>query len=103
MDNFLKENERIDDLQINNLKIIQNKNGFCFGIDSVLLSDFAKGIKDNSKIIDLCTGTGIISILLTAKTKPENIIGVELQRNVADMARRSVIMKGIDSKVDILI
>ena len=102
MDNFLKENERIDDLQINNLKIIQNKNGFCFGIDSVLLSDFAKGIKDNSKIIDLCTGTGIISILLTAKTKPENIIGVELQRNVADMARRSVIMNGIDSKVDIL-
>ena len=83
----LKENERIDDLQINNLKIIQNKNWFCFGIDSVLLSDFTKNIKNNSKIIDLGTGTGIISILLTAKTNPESIIGVEIQPEVADMAK----------------
>ena len=51
----LKEDERIDDLEINNLKIIQNKNGFCFGIDSVLLSDFAKNIKNGSKVIDLGT------------------------------------------------
>ena len=92
MESLLKENERIDDLQINNLKIIQNKNGFCFGIDSVLLSDFATGIKDNSKIIDLGTGTGIISILLTAKIKAKEIVGVELQDEVADMARRSVVL-----------
>mgnify|MGYP000439967765 CR=1 FL=1 len=51
----LKENERIDDLEIGNYKIIQNKNGFCYGIDSVLLSDFAKGIKKGSKVIDLGT------------------------------------------------
>lgn len=51
----LKENERIDDLEIGNYKIIQNKNGFCYGIDSVLLSDFAKGIKNGSKVIDLGT------------------------------------------------
>ena len=69
----LRENERIDDLQINNLKIIQNENGFCFGIDSVLLTDFAKDIKKESKIIDLGTGTGIIPILLSAKTNNTTI------------------------------
>ena len=65
----LKENERIDDLELNNLKIIQNKNGFCFGMDSVLLSDFAKNVKSNEKVNDLGTGTGILPILLSAKTK----------------------------------
>lgn len=59
----LKENERIDDLEFKNLKIIQNKDGFCFGMDSVLLSDFAKEIKKNSSIADLGTGTGILAIL----------------------------------------
>ena len=102
MESLLKGNERIDDLQIKNLKIIQNKNGFCFGIDSVLLSDFATGIKDNSKIIDLGTGTGIISILLTAKIKAKEIIGVELQNEVADMARRSVVLNNLESIVSIL-
>ena len=57
----LKENERIDDLEFKNLKIIQNKDGFCFGIDSILLTDFAKNIKQNSKVIDLGTGTGIMT------------------------------------------
>ena len=97
----LKENERIDDLQINNLKIIQNKNGFCFGIDSVLLSDFAKEIKDNSKIIDLGTGTGIISILLSAKTKPKEIIGIELQEEVAEMAQRSIKLNNLENLIKI--
>ena len=61
--------ERIDDLEFKNLKIIQDTNGFCFGIDSVLLSDYAKNIKKGSKVIDLGTGTGIISILLCGKTE----------------------------------
>ena len=65
---MLKVNERIDDLELNGLKIIQNKDGFCFGIDSVLLSDFAKNIS-SEKVIDLGTGTGIISILLSEKTR----------------------------------
>ena len=65
----LKENERIDDLEFKGLKIIQNKSGFCFGIDSVLLSDFAKNIRNNAKVIDLGTGTGIINLLLSGKTK----------------------------------
>ena len=67
----LKENERIDNLEFKDLKIIQNKDGFCFGIDSVLLSDFAKNIRNNSKVIDLGTGTGIINILLSGKTKAD--------------------------------
>jgi len=99
---ILKENERIDDLQINNLKIIQNSQGFCFGIDSVLLSDFAKNIKINSKVIDLGTGTGIIAILLTAKTSVDSILGVELQEGVADMAKRSVILNHLENKVNII-
>ena len=102
MDYTLKENERIDDLQINNLKLIQNKNGFCFGIDSVLLSDFAKRIKNNSKIIDLGTGTGIISILLTAKINPKKIIGVEIQKEIAEMAQRSVLLNSLEDKIMIL-
>ena len=100
--NNLKLDERIDDLQINDLKIIQNKNGFCFGMDSVLLSDFAKEIKNNSKVIDLGTGTGIIAILLTAKINAKNILGVEIQTDVAEMANRSVIINGLENKVNIL-
>lgn len=102
MDNLLKDNERIDDLQINNLKIIQNSQGFCFGIDSVLLSDFAKSIKNNSKVIDLGTGTGIISILLTVKTNPNSILGVEIQEQVADMAKRSVALNNLENKINII-
>ena len=63
MEIVLKNDERIDDLEYKGLKIIQNKNWFCFGIDSVLLSDFAKEIKDNSTVLDLGSGTGIISLL----------------------------------------
>ena len=83
----LKNNERIDDLEFKGLKIIQNKEGFCFGIDSVLLSDFSKEIKDNSIVLDLGTGTGILSILLSEKTKLKKIYGVEIQDEVADMAK----------------
>lgn len=98
----LKENERIDDLEFKNLKIIQNKNGFCFGIDAVLLSDFAKNIKDNSKVIDLGTGTGIISILLCGKTKLKNIIGVEVQEDVYEMACRSVKLNDLEDKFQVI-
>lgn len=98
----LKENERIDDLEYKNLKIIQNKEGFCFGLDSVLISDFAKEIKNNSIGIDLGTGTGIISILLSSKTNLLKIIGIEIQKDVADMAKRSVELNGLQEKIDIL-
>ena len=81
----LKENERMDDLEFKDLKIIQNIKGFCFGIDSVLLSDFAKEMRYNSKVIDLGTGTGIINILLSGKTNSKEFVGVEIQEDVADI------------------
>lgn len=99
---ILKENERIDDLQINDLKIIQNTDGFCFGIDSVLLSDFAKDIKKESRVIDLGTGTGIISFLLLAKTSIKNIVGIEVQPEVANMAKRSIELNNLENKFKII-
>ena len=97
----LKENERIDDLEYNNLKIIQNKKGFCFGIDSVLITDFAREIKQGSLGVDLGTGTGIISILLATKTKLSKIIGIEIQKDIADMASRSVKLNSLENKIEI--
>ena len=84
------------------MKIIQNTDGFCFGIDSVLLSDFAKEIKNNSKIIDLGTGTGIISILLTAKIKAKKILGIEIQKEIAEMATRSIILNNLENVIEII-
>lgn len=98
----LLENERIDDLEFKNLKIIQNRLGFCFGIDSVLLSDFAKGIKKNSIVVDIGTGTGIISILLSAKTDIKKIYGIEIQEDVANMAKRSVALNELEDKIEVI-
>lgn len=99
---LLKENERIDNLEFKGLKIIQNKNGFCFGIDSVLLSDFAKEIKKDSRVLDLGTGTGIISILLCGKTNLKEIIGVEIQKEVYEMARKSSELNKLENKFKLL-
>ena len=93
----LKENERIDDLQYKGLKVIQNNKGFCFGIDSVILSDFAKNIKDNSRVVDLGTGSGVIGLLLCKKTKLKEIIGIEIQKDVANMAKRSIRLNNLES------
>lgn len=101
-ENIVKENERIDDLEINNLRIIQRNDGFCFGIDSVLLSDFAKGIKKNSQVLDLGTGTGILGLLLCAKTSLKKITGVEVQTEIAEMAKRTVRLNNLEEKFDII-
>ena len=98
----LNENERIDDLEYKGLKIIQNTDGFCFGIDAVLLSDFAKDIRNNSTVLDLGTGTGILSILLSAKTNLKKIYGIEIQEEVANMASRSVNLNNLEDKVEII-
>lgn len=98
----LKENERIDDLQYKGLKIIQNTKDFCFGIDSVILSDFAKNIKKGSKVVDLGTGTGIIGLLLCKKTEIKEIVGVEIQKEVAEMANRSIKLNKLEDKFKIL-
>ena len=94
--------ERIDDLQYKNLKIIQDTNGFCFGIDSILLSEFAKNIKKDAIVMDLGTGTGIISILLAEKSKAKKIYAIEIQENVANMAGRSVKLNNLEEKIDII-
>ena len=102
MDIELKDNERIDNLEYKGLKITQNKEGFCFGIDSVLLSDFAKNIKKDSNVIDLGTGTGIIATLLCVKTELKSIVGVEIQEEVCDMARRSIVLNKLEDKFEII-
>ena len=98
----LEENERIDDLELKGLKIIQNKEGFCFGIDSVLLSDFAKNIKNNSLVLDLGTGTGIIPILLCGKTNLKKVIGVEVQEKIAEMAKRSIKLNNLEARFQVI-
>ena len=102
MDVKLKENERIDDLEFNNLKIIQNEKGFCFGMDSVLLSDFAKNMKNNSTVLDLGTGTGIIPILLCGKTNLRKVVGIEIQKDVANMAKRSSQLNNLQDKFEVV-
>lgn len=97
----LKQNERIDDLQCRGLKIIQNKDGFCFGVDAVLLANFAE-VKKGQRVIDLGTGTGIIPILLAGKTEAREIVGVEIQSDVAEMASRSICLNNIEDRVKIV-
>lgn len=97
----LKPNERIDDLQRNGYGIIQNSEKFCFGMDAVLLSGFAKaGTKD--LLLDLGTGTGIIPILMQAKYGCKHLTGLEIQEESADMARRSVQLNGLADCIDII-
>lgn len=98
----IKENERIDDLQYKDLKIIQETDGFCFGIDSILISDFAKNIKKNSKVADLGTGTGIIGLLLCKKTNLAEMTGIEIQEDVANMAERSIKLNNLEEKFRII-
>lgn len=98
----LKENERIDDLEYKGLKVIQQEDGFCFGIDSVLLSDFAKDIKKEAVGLDLGTGTGILGILLCGKTELSKIYGIEIQEQVAEMAKRSIQLNGLESRFEII-
>ncbi len=98
---ILKENERIDDLQRNGYRIIQNPEKFCFGMDAVLLSGFCS-VKPGEKVLDMGTGTGIIPILLEAKTEASHLTGLEIQEESADMARRSVAMNMLTDKIDIV-
>lgn len=97
----LKENERIDDLERNGYRIIQNPGTFCFGIDAVLLSGFAK-VNSNDRALDLGTGTGILPILLEAKTNGSDFTGLEIQPESVDMARRSVELNNLSDRIKIV-
>ncbi len=101
-EDYLKPGERADDLNRNNYKIIQNTKKFCFGMDGVLLSGFAR-VMSGEKVLDLGTGTGIVPILLEAKTEGMHFTGLEIQEESADMARRSVAMNRLEDKIDIVI
>lgn len=101
MEQFLKEEERLDDLHRKGYQIIQNPNKFCFGIDAVLLSGFAK-VKTGAKVLDLGTGTGIIPILMEAKTKAAHFTALELQPESVDMAQRSVALNKLEEKISIV-
>ena len=98
----LKEGERLDDLHRTGFRIIQNEKLVCFGMDAVLLSGFAR-VKEGERVLDLGTGTGIIPILLAAKTKGEAFVGLEISRRSADMAERSVALNGIQERVSIVL
>lgn len=97
----LKDNERIDDLQRNGYKIIQKRDGFCFGMDAVLLSGFAN-VKQGEKALDLGTGTGIIPLLLEAKYQGSHYAGLEIQEEMAEMAARSVALNRLEDKISIV-
>ena len=97
----LREGERLDDLHRNGYRIIQNEKLFCFGMDAVLLSGFAH-VKEGGRALDLGTGTGIIPILMSAKTAGEHFTGLEISAVSSDMARRSVALNGLEQRIEIV-
>lgn len=101
MEALVHEGERLDDLQCKGYQIIQDPKRFCFGIDAVLLSNFAK-VKAGSRVLDLGTGTGIIPILLAAKTEAQHITGLEIQEASAEMADRSVRLNHLEERIEII-
>lgn len=95
---YVKEYERVDDLYPGVLRIIQNPKEFCFGIDGVILADFAaKSVKKGAYVLDMGAGNGIITLLLTHKTEAARIVGLEIQESVAEMASRSLALNNIQN------
>lgn len=98
--NYLQEGERLVDLQIKGLHLIQNPQAFCFGTDAVLLANFVT-VQDGATVVELGTGSGVILLLLTAKTGGKRFVGVEIQECMAQMAKRSVQLNALEEKVTI--
>lgn len=101
MTNELRPGERLDDLQIGGLELIQDPKKFCFGVDAVFLSDFVR-VRPGENVLDLGTGNGIIPVLLSAKTEARHITGLEIQADTAEMARRSVAHNHLEDRIDIV-
>ena len=101
MTNDIRPGERLDDLQLNGLELIQNPDKFCFGMDAVFLSDFAR-VKPGERLLDLGTGNGIIPVLLSAKTDAGHLTGLEIQDDIAEMARRSIAHNHLEERIDIV-
>lgn len=98
----IMNDERLDDLNCKGLKILQKKDGFCFGMDSVLIANFAKISRKNAIVADLGTGTGIISILVAKKQNPKKVCAIEIQDELVDMAKRSVKYNDLEDKVEVI-
>ena len=98
----IMDDERLDDLNCKGLKILQKVDGFCFGMDSVLIANFAKVPKREAVVADFGTGTGIISILVAGKQKIEKIFAIEIQDELVDMAKRSVEYNGLNDKIEVI-
>ena len=96
MDIELKENERLDDLERDNLFVIQNKEKYCFSVDSVLLSDFVK-TKNSDDCLELCSGSGVISFLVNAKNHPKSITCLEIDEYMCDIAQRSAKFNNVEN------
>lgn len=97
---MLKSNERIEDLQLDDLKIIQASDGYCFTSDAVILANFIDA-KPNHKLLEIGSGSGIISILVAYKTKCEDISAVEIQSTLAEMSQRSVELNNLQNVIKI--
>jgi tRNA1Val (adenine37-N6)-methyltransferase len=98
---ILREDETLDDLQLKGIHIIQKKDAFRFGVDAVLLANFAK-IKRGMRVIDLCTGTGIIPFILAGKTEASSIVGIEIQEDMVEMANRSTVFNRLQNRISFI-
>ncbi|MDO4282418.1 MAG: methyltransferase [Clostridia bacterium] len=96
---ILDENERIDDLEINSLKMIQNKEYFCFGMDSILLANFIESNSNHNMIMDFCSGSGVIPVIISAKKKYQKIVGVELQNEMFDLFVKNIAINHLSDKI----
>lgn len=101
MIDIVKDDETLDDLQIDDIRIIQKKEAFRFGVDAVLLANYAK-IKRGALVADLCSGTGIVPFIISGKTAAASIIGIEIQDNMVEMAKRSVKYNKLEHKVNFI-
>ncbi|MGL4740622.1 MAG: tRNA1(Val) (adenine(37)-N6)-methyltransferase [Sarcina sp.] len=99
---LVKEDESLDDLQIDGIHLIQKENGFRFGVDAVLLANFAN-VKFKHTVIDLCTGTGIIPFIIKGKKKPKKVIGIEIQEEFVEMANRSRRINNFDDDIEFVL
>ena len=98
---LVKDGETLDDLQLKDICIIQKREGFRFGIDAVLLANFAN-VKKKHKVMDLCTGTGIVPFIIKGKKEPEKIVGLEIQNEFVEMANRSIKINGFNDTMEFL-
>lgn len=98
---YIEEDETLDDLQLKGIKIIQKKDSFRFGVDAVLLANFVN-IKKGFKVIDLCSGTGIIPFIIAGKTEAEKITGIEIQEEMVELANRTTKLNNLEKRINFI-